>query len=225
MKKIFLYLFVTVAVVHLVACFLGLGQLHDYTKPLLIPLLAAYYFSVSREYRSPMVLGALLFSFAGDVLLMNPSNFISGLVCFLIAHILYVVAYRQHRMDMDQQPVHGIQRVRIAFPVVLAGTGLVVVLFPRLGEMKVPVIIYAMVITVMVLSALFRIGRTNAHSFWMVLGGAVTFMASDSILAINKFLIPITNANFLIMLTYIAAQWLIVEGLLRHHTATPTKDF
>jgi uncharacterized membrane protein YhhN len=68
----------------------------------------------------------------------------------------------------------------------------------------------------MVLNALFRFGRTNAESFWLVFSGAVLFMASDSILAIDKFLKPVTYGGFLIMLTYIAGQYLIVTGLIRH---------
>jgi uncharacterized membrane protein YhhN len=220
MRNGFRYLFFGVAIIHLVACLMELQTLHDVTKPMLMILLAAYYFIASGENRSMVVLASLVFSLAGDVLLMNPSNFIIGLVAFLIAHLLYIVAYRQHTNVTDRQPLHGVQRVRMSFPIVLAGTGLVVVLFPRLGDLKVPVIFYAAVITFMVLTALFRLGKTNTRSFWLVLAGAILFMASDSILAINKFLSPVDSASFFVMLSYLGGQWLIVEGLVRHDEAT-----
>jgi uncharacterized membrane protein YhhN len=78
------------------------------------------------------------------------------------------------------------------------------------------VLVYALVITLMALSALFRYGRTTIKSFALVFGGSVLFMMSDSILAVNKFIEPVRHADFWIMLTYIGAQFLIVSGILRH---------
>ncbi|NJM25768.1 MAG: lysoplasmalogenase [Bacteroidia bacterium] len=101
-------------------------------------------------------------------------------------------------------------------PVVLAGAGLVIILLPHLGALKIPVVIYALVLVTMVLSALYRFGKTTTLSFWLVLGGALLFMTSDSLLAINKFIAPLPMAGFWIMLTYGAAQWCIVVGLLQH---------
>ena len=50
----------------------------------------------------------------------------------------------------------------------------------------------------------------------MMFTGAALFMTSDSLLALNKFYSPIGMGGFLIMLTYCSAQYLIVEGALRH---------
>jgi uncharacterized membrane protein YhhN len=49
----------------------------------------------------------------------------------------------------------------------------------------------------------------------IILIGAIFFVTSDSLLAINKFYNPIQSANFLIMFTYIVAQYLITFGTLR----------
>ena len=108
------------------------------------------------------------------------------------------------------------QRAHFAVPFILAGTGLIVVLYPFLGDLKIPVIFYALVLILMVLSALFRYGYTNNVSFWMVFCGAVLFMVSDSVLAINKFLEPVSHGAFWIMLTYCSAQFFIVSGLTKH---------
>ena len=104
----------------------------------------------------------------------------------------------------------------MSFPIVLAGTGLITVLFPTLGPLKIPVLVYSLVLVGMVMTALFRYGRTSPESFWKVFMGAVLFMTSDSLLAINKFYTPLPYAGLLIMLTYISAQYLIVEGIVKH---------
>ncbi len=139
-----------------------------------------------------------------------------GLVLFLAGHVFYIITYRQHQSESEEHALLTVQKVRFSLPVVLAGTGLVVILFPVLGGLKFPVIVYATAIIVMVMSAIFRFGRTNTRSYWLVLTGAVLFMVSDSILAINKFLGAIEMGGMLIMLTYITAQFLIVEGLRKH---------
>lgn len=71
----------------------------------------------------------------------------------------------------------------------------------------------------MVVNAIFRYGRTNGESFWLVFGGSVLFMVSDSVLAFNKFHSPIPWSGVLIMTTYIAGQFLIVRGLTKHNRA------
>jgi uncharacterized membrane protein YhhN len=76
--------------------------------------------------------------------------------------------------------------------------------------------IYALAITLMALTALFRYGRTNSTSFLLIFIGAVLFMISDSVLAINKFHHSFSSAAALIMLTYCLAQFFIVEGALCH---------
>jgi uncharacterized membrane protein YhhN len=187
------------------------------TKPLiLISLIIHYYFSVPSQYRSGLLLMALSFSLIGDVLLLRPNLFIGGLVSFLLAHVAYILVYRQHRLDGHENSLQGLHRLRLSFPIILAGTGFVVILYPKLTDLKIPVMFYALVITVMTLTALFRYGRTTTESFWLVFIGAVLFMISDSILAINKFLSPIDNAGVYIMLTYSIAQFLIVKGLIKH---------
>ena len=191
-------------------------------KPLIMVMLGIYYAaSVEREHRSTALLVAIVFSLAGDVFMLwakqTESYFVLGLASFLIAHIFYILTYRQHRGEATSDELQGVQRIRLAFPVVLAGTGLVVVLYPLLGELRVPVVLYAVVLVGMALQALFRFGRTTTPSFWLVFAGALLFVLSDSLIAINKFMMPVGHAELWIMSTYIAAQYFIVRGLLEHH--------
>jgi uncharacterized membrane protein YhhN len=227
MKRISLILFFTAGVVEVFSGMLPSETLHFVSKPLIMVALGVYYFLSEINHRSIFVIGAIFFSLLGDVVLMLESRdgifFILGLASFLMAHIFYIVAYGQHQEEVVVDELKGIQKTRLAFPIVLAGSGLVIVLYSSLGDLKIPVIIYALVLIVMVLNALFRYGRTNANSFWLVFMGSLLFMISDSILAINKFMQPIWMARVFIMITYTFAQFFIVEGLIRHHKKNKTQ--
>ena len=223
MKKIFLYLFILVSVGVLLAEAGNSDLVYLICKPAIMITLALHYWLVQREQQdavSKPVLLAIIFSCAGDTLLMlqeqDGNFFMFGLAAFLVAHIFYILAYRQHQSSDTSNELQGLQKIRYAFPIILSGTGLVVILFNHLGGMKIPVLMYAIVLTAMVLAALFRFGKTSSSSFAMVFGGAILFMISDSLIAINKFLEPLPLAGIWIMVTNIAAQYLIVTGLSKH---------
>ena len=219
MKKISLYLFVAAGLGEILSEINGLLHVHQVCKPLIMITLGVYYFC-NAGFRSTVVWLAIFFSLAGDVLLMfeagDPNFFMIGLAAFLIAHIFYILSYRQHQDRSLEKSLKGVQKIRFSFPIVLAGSGLIVVLYPSLGSLKVPVVVYALVLIVMVLNSVFRYGRTSNVSFGLVFLGSILFMFSDSVLAINKFLKPVPAAGFWIMSTYILAQFLIIHGLVKH---------
>ena len=221
MKKAAWYGFLAVSIGEMISLVAHIELLQTICKPLIIiTLIIAYLSTVSSEERSRTLLFALFFSGAGDILLMFPDDkgsfFMMGLIAFLISHVFYIFTYRQHQHDETENRLQGIQKVRLAFPIILSGTGLIFVLYPALGDLKIPVMVYALVLVVMVLNALLRFGRTTSPSFWMVFSGALLFMFSDSLLAINKFLEPLAFGSLWIMATYISAQYLIVKGLIAH---------
>jgi uncharacterized membrane protein YhhN len=191
-RNVFIIPFVVTAIVNITGEITGIGILSVISKPLLVPFLGGYYMAGKNIYRSKPLLGALLACWIGDVALMlvglNPNWFLVGLVSFLVGHIFYIITYRQHRSESEYNGLLTVQKIRFSIPVVLAGTGLVVILFPVLGGLQFPVLIYATVIIVMVMNAIFRFGRTNPKSFWLVLSGAIIFMISYYIIALNKFL-------------------------------------
>lgn len=228
MKKIFLYLFILVSVGVLLADVGHADLVYLICKPAIMIMLGLHYWMMQREEKqvlSRSVVLAIILSCAGDTLLMlqnkNENFFMYGLAAFLVAHIFYMLAYRQHQSSDTSNELQGLQKIRYAFPIILSGTGLVVILYSRLGGMKIPVLIYAIVLTGMVLAALFRFGKTSSSSFALVFGGAILFMISDSLIAINKFLEPLPMAGIWIMVTYIVAQYLIVTGLLKHENIKP----
>lgn len=226
MRKYFLFLFVLASSAELFSTLAEAPLVHQFAKPFLLLTLIGYYvYSRAGQPMAVTFLLALFLSWTGDVLLMfqqdDASFFIYGLAAFLLAHALYIFSYRQHRWEDETNALQGLQRIRFAFPLILAGSGLVVILYPHLGDMKWPVLVYALVITLMSINALFRYGRTTQGSFVMVFGGSILFMISDSLLAINKFIEPLAQADFWIMLTYIGAQLLIVQGIIVHTEKSP----
>ncbi len=225
MKDRLLFLYLLVGLGDLIALLFEIQWLEWTCKPGLMITLGLYYLSsIDRlsEYFSKLVIGAIFFSLLGDVALMlqgfNENFFMAGLGAFMVAHVGYILAYRQHRTGAEERSLFGIQKFRFSLPIVLAGTGLITILYPHLGDLRIPVIIYALVLIIMVLQALFRYGRTNGISFWFVFVGALLFMLSDSLIAINKFLQGFDLAGLLIMATYMAAQLLIIRGLVLHST-------
>ena len=223
MKSRIFILFSIIFISELFAVFLSFGWLEYITKPLIMLLLGAHYVISVKGHDSGIskpVLVAIVFSWLGDVALLfqkfEPIFFMMGLGSFLIAHIGYILAYNQHRSAQHGTELLGVQKFRFALPIVLAGTGLITVLYPHLGELRIPVSVYALVLVVMVLKALFRFGFTNAKSFWLVFIGALLFMVSDSLIAINKFLSGFDAAGLAIMSTYMVAQFLLIKGLLLH---------
>lgn len=217
MKRTILILFALISALHLAALLFLIPPITSATKPLLVITLLAYYF-FSTTHRSTVVMVGLLLCWAGDMLLMLTGElyFMMGLLAFLMGHICYIIAYRQHRHEDAKEELLPTQKIRLSMPVILAGTGLIVVLYPKLGSLQIPVLIYGIIIMVMVMNALFRHGRTSSTSFWMVFGGALLFQISDSLLAINKFYSTLSLGDFWVMITYIGAQFFIVQGLVEH---------
>ena len=218
-KNIFVFCFFSVGILNGLALVFEINLLFELTKPLIVVSLIAHY-AINAQMRSNVFLFGLFFCLVGDVSLMfageNQLFFMGGLLAFLVGHILYIIAYRQHQKIGMSEELLTTQKIRFALPVVLAGTGLITILFSSLGNLQIPVLIYAIILMVMVITALLRYGRTTVSSYGQVLLGAILFMISDSILAINKFLHPFHAASLAIMIAYIAAQYFIVKGMLNH---------
>ena len=88
-------------------------------------------------------------------------------------------------------------------------------LAPGLGSMKLPVIVYAIVIHGMLAAALNRRLKVNRQSYWLVFSGAALFILSDSMIALNRFSFSFNMARIFIMSTYVLAQYLIAVGCLK----------
>lgn len=215
-SKLTLSIFITFSICYLAITALNQEELARFLKPFLLPiLLVAVFFSNSFGTKK-ILLTALTFSWIGDVILLFANRgeiyFILGLVAFLISHVFYIVLF-------NKQTVTKSITNKLSFG---AGIGLILLYFigmittlgPKLGPLTVPVVVYAIVISSMLFFALKGSFQWNTIPYQSVLIGAVLFIASDSILAFNKFYQPIPYASFLIMITYLGAQYGIVWGIL-----------
>ncbi len=194
--------YIIILIIHLFAIQAADDTLSMATKPMLMVALLMFF-----GERAPKALPkiktliylALIFSLAGDVLLMfqqqNSQFFIFGLSAFLLAHVCYIVYFRAMK-KVNQSAPDAPKRVSAILALAYAGM-LLWALFPRLGSMQVPVVVYSGVITLMLLSAIYAYrGMRYGYEVLSVLG-AVLFVASDSLLAINKFHTPFAGSGFL----------------------------
>lgn len=185
-------------------------------KSLLIPAsMLLLFFSNTVSAGKPIIIAGLFFSWVGDVLLLfenkHPLFFIGGLISFLTTHVLYIVYFLKIK-----SPQASLLRKQPWIAALVAGYGVSLVMFlsPYLGDMKLPVTIYAVVICTMVICSLHVFTKVNKPSNILFVAGAVLFAASDSLLAVNKFYKPFDGAGMMIIFTYCAAQFLIVMGII-----------
>jgi uncharacterized membrane protein YhhN len=166
------------------------------TKPL--PVLSLAIFAARRDR---LFAAGLLASAAGDAVLAIRGHFVAGLVCFLIAHAIYVAAFARRARP---------NRARIGASVVLsaATTALAAFIVPHAGALAIPVAAYVVVITAMGVAALL------ADASILLPIGAILFIASDTLLALNLFVAQNRAAAVLILPTYYAAQLLLFLGWL-----------
>lgn len=160
--------------------------------------------------RSPAFTGkwglvaAVVFSGCGDVVLdlQFKNSFIAGLASFLVAHLCYIGVFARRFRPQPRWAV--ITLGGILYPAAMAAF-----LWPYLGNIQIPVLVYIAAIALMFLTAINR----HEVNLWLVFGAGF-FVLSDSILALNRFYAPISGARYAIMVTYYLAQFLIVTALV-----------
>ncbi len=194
-------------------------------KAFIIPsLMLFYHLSVRGRYETihRLIMSGLFFSWIGDMILQTedlglplsvPAGllFLLGLCSFLVTHIIYIIGFS---LPAGRNTIFR-SRIWSLVPVVLFGFIMLYYLYRSLGDMKVPVIGYTVIILTMLSAAINRYGKVNGLSYILVLIGAILFVLSDSLIAINRFQERINFAGVLIMITYVAAQYLIVRGSIR----------
>ncbi|MFE7763455.1 lysoplasmalogenase [Streptomyces sp. NPDC057438] len=208
--SVLLVAFGAVAAADLGSLALGLAPGHTVAKPLLMPLLAAYAFT--RGAPRPL-LAALLCGWGGDVLLLSDAEpaFLAGMASFAAGHVCYLVLFG--RSDRPGRPAYA-----VGYGLALAAA--VASLWPGLpAELRLPVAGYSALLTTMAWAAT-RLGPVAGF------GGAL-FVLSDMLIATGVADWPQPpRPDLWIMLTYLAAQYLLVRGALDRpgdsRTAAPT---
>jgi uncharacterized membrane protein YhhN len=180
-----------------------------------MPILAmlAYVALANRNRMGKLIMLGLALSLVGDVVLEWPFDlFIAGLVSFLLGHIAYIVAFTL------EAPVW--KPMKALFPAIYGGAALTL-LSPGVGDMLVPVVFYVLVICVMLWRAWTFAGERSDRAGKLALAGAILFVLSDTVLAINRFREPLPGAQYIIILLYWAGQLGIALSTQRPGTFRP----
>ncbi|AWL09879.1 hypothetical protein HME7025_02030 [Aquirufa nivalisilvae] len=214
--RIFLLLYGIAAFMDVIVpmLFPSLSQVRYLAKPALMLLLMAYVFVSKDVERKPTILLALFFAWLGDVFLMipgsNPLYFQLGLGGFLIMQWIYIEMFKK-QTNKVLSPVNGMT-VLVAIYVI----GLLSLLLPQMNlALAIPVVIYAISLGTMLWFASQRKSSVSLWNYQCILSGAILFVLSDSLLAINKFYHSFPGNSFWVMSTYILAQLLLTQGLVK----------
>lgn len=182
-------------------------------KPLpVLALLGWLHDAPPSDYRRWISLG-LIFSLIGDVLLAWPGDlFIFGLGAFLFAHLAYLKAYFSDCRRLALLP--------LALALGAGAMLLSILIAHGLGELLIPVVVYASVISAMLWRALARLGsKVPKRSALLAAAGALSFVVSDMLIGINRFVVAFEAAPYLLIVTYWLGQWGITAsafGQQRH---------
>ncbi|WP_336207690.1 lysoplasmalogenase [Nonomuraea sp. LPB2021202275-12-8] len=191
-----LILFGVLAVANLISVTLGVEALEWATKPLLCPVLAAYVLRTVPRHR--LLAAGLVFAAAGDVALLVEGQvaFVIGMTSFLVMQICYIVVF-----------VRAGARLRwgaAGYLLVWVVAG--VMLWGPLGGLAVPVLLYGLALVTM---AAFASGVNPVAG----IGGGL-FAFSDLLVGLGVTGTDFSGRGTVLMTTYIAAQFLIVRGVL-----------
>jgi len=157
------------------------------------------------EKKWSTLLWALVCSASGDIALTfhGQESFLVGMAFFALAHIAYIVLFFDH---LELRTING-----FIIATLFMLTGLIFnKLAPHLGGLQGPVTVYMILLLGMVVTALL-----NQSVSKMVKLGALLFLCSDTLLAMNQFLSPKISFAALVMSTYYLAQFFIVRGMAK----------
>ena len=198
--------FLLAAVLSVAGKFSANPWLNDLPTPVATGLLLALAVSSWRTFKKNYALGiaiGLLFSVLGDIALLRPADyFLWGLVAFLFAHVAYLIAFTRDA----KFPA----RVFISLLFLFVAAALYLFLSPGLSSiLKLPVAVYALLLASMAGQAMGRYAAMRSHAARLAAIGALLFMLSDALLAIDRFRAPLPRASLLILTPYFLGQWLI----------------
>ncbi|MCR9140643.1 MAG: lysoplasmalogenase [bacterium] len=186
-----------------------IGTIYAFLKPIPIWMLlgVAARAPLAKTKRGRALVLGLALSSIGDITLGLPIELalLLGIAAFFFAQAAYAASFFAL---FEYRP----KRLPIALLVGAWAALMVYILGDHLGDMALPVYLYLGVVATMMLAALFR-----SPVALTVFYGAAVFGASDSLIALNRFVEPIPLSGFWIMSTYYIAQYLIVRGSLEDH--------
>jgi uncharacterized membrane protein YhhN len=218
-KRLFI-IFFSVLLIECIANAAQILPVQFVSKPALMLILIFYFRNRTRNLPDlkNLILLALIFSWLGDVLLLIEKSsradsflFVYGLASFLIAHLFYIVYFWRIRRCNISEPEFN--PVPIAGVLIYAGA-FYFLIYDFLSFLKIPVLLYCLIISLMLITS-FRAFDLRRSSYGkLCIAGTVLFALSDSILAVDRFVVPLPLGGVFVILTYAVGQFLIMKGAL-----------
>lgn len=208
LENLSLALFIFISLVQIYSQIIASDFVNYISKPLIIPSLLAFAFFVAKSQNQKLeikLLLALLFCWLGDCLLIlqkiDANFFIYGLIAFLIGHVFYILINLKSISKINSKDF-------LAFVPMLMWA--IFLLSNIKSGFLVPIFIYSIALCGLYFTGLLARQKFSKNHWVILFIGIILFIASDSMIAINKFIMPFESAGFFIMLTYIIAQFMIV---------------
>lgn len=200
-----------------------LQWLHYATKPLFMILLMVFQWKMLSglpSLFSKLVQFGLFMSWIGDIALMFDEKveilFVVGLAAFLIAHLGYAYAFIKNVADSEDKFNIGAGIV-MSIPFALVTGSFFYYMKDGLpDELFVPVLAYTIVISLMGITSAWRKDHVQPKTFNWILIGAILFILSDMVIAVNKFVIDFDYDAILNMTLYLSGQFMIAVGAVYH---------
>ena len=225
MKKLFIhFLFLIFLVGDLAGELLQIKWMDYSFKPFILIWIGGYFLMHAKNIDKKVVqlaVFAFVFSWLGDMLLMFGEKglvfFILGFASFLVVQIVYVFLFLRTINLSGKKPFLK-KKPYLLIAYIAYGLIFYTVLYNQLDAvLRVAVFVYMVALLSMSSMALNRFGNGHPISFSYIFIGSLLFVLSDTMIALNKFLVAIPYEGVLIMTTYICAQYLIMRGLLKQY--------
>ncbi len=228
-QKFGITIYLLILMLHLFAQLLGYTSLQYGSKLVLLPLLMLFFyvqpFFATAAKSKYLILVGLFGSFLGDAFLLSEAYFIPGMIAFMTTHIFNILFFH------PLKPKMGESKTKLNLSILmLAAFCAFVYLFLKdaMGALIYPILVYMLLISTAAIytvrASLNQEATTIANLFWTP--GMLFFIASDAVLAFNKFYwstqSPIDNIGLVTMATYGVAQMLLVKGFQLYFAKTST---
>jgi uncharacterized membrane protein YhhN len=219
-EYIFLTLFFILSIIEVFGEYKDNNKIIYSLKPLLMPMLIFFYIFGVIEATGAilninwLVIVALLGGMFGDIFLMLKNEekwFLFGMVAFLINQIFYILAFF---LSITNYATFNPWTLFLLGPTLLILVFTVPRFLKKSEDMKIPVLVYMVAIVLMHIAALIRLSTLQGLASILIFIGSISFIFSDSSIAINKWAGEFTNARLIIMTTYLMAQFYITLGVL-----------
>ena len=220
-KAIWYFVFTPIILGSIFGNLLGIKWMDYLFKPFIMVWIALFFVYQGRNIDlqlKNMILFAFAFSWAGDVLLMFSGRdfiwFILGLVSFLLAQVFYVLSFIRS-VIINQSKGFILSHPVWLIPFIAYGIIIFSVLYDHLDPvLRLAVLVYMIAIITMSCMAFNRKNAVGDRSFRLVFIGSLLFIVSDTLLAVNKFVVPVPLERLFVLGSYISAQYLIMRGVI-----------